>query len=65
MVLQPLCIGGGTRHELIMMAKDVTATVLRTLDRHSILHFNAVPNVGLDLNAQICAEVEGLVRGLV
>jgi hypothetical protein len=49
----------------IDIAKDVTAPVLCTLDRHWILHFNAIPNVGLDLNAQICAEVEGLVRGFV
>mmetsp|Transcript_144006 Transcript_144006/g.460297 ORF Transcript_144006/g.460297 Transcript_144006/m.460297 type:complete len:621 (+) Transcript_144006:342-2204(+) len=51
--------------DAIDIAEDVTALVLRTLDRHWIVHFNAIPNVGLDLNAQICAEVEGLVRDFV
>mmetsp|Transcript_63478 Transcript_63478/g.176559 ORF Transcript_63478/g.176559 Transcript_63478/m.176559 type:complete len:415 (+) Transcript_63478:330-1574(+) len=47
------------------IAKDVTAPVMRTLDRHWISNFNAIPNVAVSLRSQICAEVETLIKDFV
>ena len=42
--------------------KDVTAPVMRSLDRHWIVNFNAIPDVASELQSQICTSVEGFVN---
>jgi len=46
----------------IDIPKDVTAPVMRSLDRHWISNFNAIPNVAVSLQSQICTRVEGFVN---
>ena len=42
--------------------KDVTAPVMRSLDRHWIVNFNAILDVASELQSQICTSVEGFVN---